>query len=80
VFLARCVSLERDTALSEAERKERAEAYAARAMATLRQAVQNGFKDAAHMKKDPDLDPLRPRADFQKLLAEVRSMAPSAPK
>jgi hypothetical protein len=30
------------------------------------------------MKKDPDLDPLRPRADFQRLLAELQ-VTPSSP-
>jgi serine/threonine protein kinase/tetratricopeptide (TPR) repeat protein len=80
-FLARCLSLaERDTELSEAQRKERAEAYADRAMATLRQAVQNGYKDFSHMKKDSDLDPLRSRADFQKLLAELQATPPSPSK
>src|SRR5262249_39617871 len=75
-YLARCVPLaERDTQFSETQRKEQAQTYADRAMATLRQAVQNGFKDVAHMKKDSDLDPLRQRADFQKLLAELVSTA-----
>jgi hypothetical protein len=33
--------------------------------------VSKGYKDVAHMKKDTDLDPLRPREDFRKLLAEL---------
>jgi hypothetical protein len=41
-------------------------------MALLREAVKQGFTDAAYMKKDPDLDSLRGRADFQKLLAELK--------
>jgi hypothetical protein len=32
--------------------------------------VESGFKDAAQMKQDPDLEPLRTRKEFQKLLAE----------
>jgi serine/threonine-protein kinase len=48
-----------------------AERYATRAMVLLRQAVQKGYKDAAHMKKDSDLDSLRPRADFRKLLQDL---------
>ena len=32
-----------------------------------------GYKDAAHMKKDSDLDPLRAREDFKKLLAELET-------
>jgi len=49
--------------------------YADQAMAMLRDAVAKGFKDAAHMKKDTDLDPLRQREDFQKLLAELEAKA-----
>src|SRR5262245_7804842 len=48
----------------------RAETHAARAVALLRQAIAAGYKAAAHMKKDPDLDPRRPRADFKPLLAD----------
>jgi serine/threonine protein kinase len=80
-ILARCVSLaEGDTRLSAAERKERAEAYADRAMATLRQAVQNGYKDVDHMRTDKDLDPLRARPDFQKLLTEPHASVESRAK
>ena len=37
----------------------------------LPQAVKAGYKDAAHIAKDTDLDPLRGREDFKKLLAEL---------
>jgi hypothetical protein len=37
----------------------------------LREAVSKGFKNVVHMKKDPDLDPLRQREDFKKLVAEL---------
>ena len=40
-----------------------------RSMAWLKKAVAAGYKDAAHMKQDRDLDALRSRTDFQKLLA-----------
>jgi tetratricopeptide (TPR) repeat protein len=43
--------------------------YADRAVSLLRRAVQAGYRDAAHMRKDPDLDALRGREDFKKLLA-----------
>jgi serine/threonine protein kinase len=46
-----------------------------RAMAWLQKAVAAGYKDAAHMKKDKDLDALRDREDFQKLLAELEAAA-----
>jgi hypothetical protein len=52
-----------------------AKSYAARALDLLRQAVARGYKDAALMKKDPDLDPLRQRDDYRKLLAEVEAAA-----
>jgi tetratricopeptide (TPR) repeat protein len=48
------------------------EAFAARAVGLLRQAVAAGWKDAAHLRTDADLDPLRMREDFQKLLASLR--------
>jgi hypothetical protein len=35
--------------------------------------VQNGYKDVARLKKDTDFDPLRVRADFQRLLAELEN-------
>jgi serine/threonine protein kinase/tetratricopeptide (TPR) repeat protein len=47
--------------------------YADRAMELLRKAVQAGWKDAAHMAKDSDLDPLRDREDFKKLMAELQA-------
>jgi hypothetical protein len=40
-------------------------------MELLQKAVKAGYKEVAHMKKDTDLDPLRARADFKKLLAEL---------
>jgi serine/threonine-protein kinase len=47
--------------------------YAARAVELLRQAVARGYKDVEHLKKDPDLDPLRGREDFKQLLAELQA-------
>ncbi len=51
--------------------------YADWAMEMLRKAVKAGYKDAAHMAKDMDLDPLRDRADFKKLLAELEKKKPA---
>jgi tetratricopeptide (TPR) repeat protein len=42
-----------------------------RAMAWLHKAAAAGFKDAGHMVKDTDLDALRGREDFKKVLAEL---------
>jgi tetratricopeptide (TPR) repeat protein len=52
---------------------QEAGAEADRAMRWLTQAVAAGFKEAAHMKRDPDLDALRDRSDFKKLLADVEA-------
>jgi serine/threonine-protein kinase len=72
--LALCVPLaEKDANLAESQRRQQAQAYADRAMTMLRQAVAKGYADADHMKQDTDLDSLRQRADFQKLLAEVEA-------
>jgi eukaryotic-like serine/threonine-protein kinase len=48
-----------------------ADEEADRAMAGLKQAITAGFKDVAHLKKDKDLDALRARDDFKKLMAEL---------
>jgi hypothetical protein len=55
------------------KRKAAAQFYGDEAMKLLRDAVAKGFNDAALLKKDPNLAPLRQRQDFQKLLAELES-------
>jgi serine/threonine protein kinase/tetratricopeptide (TPR) repeat protein len=52
-----------------------ADAQANQAMAWLQKAVAAGYKDVANMKKDKDLDALRERADFKKLLADLEAKA-----
>jgi hypothetical protein len=47
--------------------------YASQAMGFLRQAVDKGYKDAAHIKNDTDFDPIRNREDFKRLLAELEA-------
>jgi tetratricopeptide (TPR) repeat protein len=50
------------------------EQLAEEALTLLQQAVAKGFKNAAaHMKQDKDLDALRARVDFQKLLAKLEA-------
>jgi tetratricopeptide (TPR) repeat protein len=51
------------------------EERAKRAMALLQQAVEKGWKDAEHMKKDDDLKALRERRDFKKLLADLEKQS-----
>jgi tetratricopeptide (TPR) repeat protein len=50
-----------------------ADAHAAgeQAMATLRRAIAAGYRNAAHMRKDTDLDSLRQRPDFENVLADL---------
>jgi hypothetical protein len=66
--------------LPDVQRQELAQSYGDRALQALRQAVAKGYKDPALMKKDTDLDPLRQRDDFKKLLAEVEAAAKPEPK
>jgi tetratricopeptide (TPR) repeat protein len=54
-----------------AHAKTKDDKQAARAVELLRQAVAKGFRDVAHMKQDTDLDSLRARDDFRKLVAEL---------
>ena len=49
-----------------------------RAMEWLKKTVQAGYKDVAHMVEDSDLDALRGRDDFQKLMKELGFVAPAA--
>jgi serine/threonine protein kinase len=75
-FLGRCAMLaDQDAQLNDAKRKELAQNYADRALALLRQAVARGYKDAAHMKQNPNLQPLRAREEFKTLLAELEDKA-----
>jgi hypothetical protein len=43
-------------------------------MAWLKRAVVAGYKNAANLKQDRDLDALRGRADFRKLMTEVEGV------
>ena len=72
-----------DSKLSAGERSGRREAAAAAAVALLeKRRVAGGFADPEHIKgleTSTDLDPLRSRADFQRVLdkVEAHSHAPS---
>ncbi|MBA2224583.1 serine/threonine-protein kinase [Thermogemmata fonticola] len=70
--LALCIPIvAKDEQLDADKRKAAVQFYGDQAMKLLREAVEKGFKNVEHMKKDTDLDPLREREDFQKLLAEL---------
>ncbi|MFO0877702.1 MAG: tetratricopeptide repeat protein [Gemmataceae bacterium] len=71
-LLSQCIPIvEKHAKLDAAKRKEMAQFYGDETMKLLREAVKRGYTDAAHMKKDSDLDPLRSRKDFQTLLTEL---------
>jgi serine/threonine protein kinase len=71
-IFSRCAPLAKgDERLRDGKGPEIARSYADRAVSLLRAASPLGLSNADHMKKDPDLDPLRGRADFQNLVAEV---------
>jgi hypothetical protein len=70
--LSQCVPIvARHDELVAKRRQEAAQFYSDAAMKLLRDAVSKGYKDVAHLKKDADLDPLRQRDDFRKLVAEL---------
>jgi hypothetical protein len=73
-YAADCARLAgEDARLPEPRRRELATRYAGQAAEFLRAAVTHGFKDTGRLRKAPDLDPLRDRDDFKKLLADVES-------
>jgi tetratricopeptide (TPR) repeat protein len=79
--LTLCIHIvEKHEQLDAEKRQAAVQFYGDQAVALLRDAVAKGFRDAARMKKDPDLAPLRPRADFQKLLAELESKQTEKPQ
>jgi tetratricopeptide (TPR) repeat protein len=53
--------------------------YSQRAVELLKQAVEAGYNDAAHMQQDTDLDPLRERTDFKTLLEKLEKGAETKP-
>ena len=58
---------------------DKKDANADRAMELLQEAVKAGYTNAAHMKTDTDLDPLRDRADFKALIANLDKKFPPLP-
>jgi serine/threonine protein kinase/tetratricopeptide (TPR) repeat protein len=69
---AQCTTAaDRDQKLSAADRDRLKAHYAEQAMDFLRRAVAEGWQNPQMLKTDPDVDPLRGRQDFRKLLAEL---------
>jgi serine/threonine protein kinase len=52
---------------------EKKQEYSDRAIVLLQKAVQAGFNNAAQVKKDTDLNPLRDRKDFKTLMADLEA-------
>jgi len=75
LYKTACICAVTATVLRAADKSasaaNQASAEADRAMASLKQAVAAGYKDTAYIKKDKDLDSLRAREDFKKLVAEL---------
>jgi hypothetical protein len=57
--------------IRDADAEKQSMIEADRAMELLRKAVASGYRDAARMNKDTDLDVLRSRPDFVQLTAEL---------
>ncbi len=72
--------------LASAKVAEKKQEYATQAMELLVKAVKPvkpvkaGYTDAAHISKNTDFDPIRERADFKKLVAELEKMVTPEPK
>jgi tetratricopeptide (TPR) repeat protein len=78
-FLGRCAGLAaRDQGLPEEQRQALARAYGDRAVALLREAVRDGFTDAAVLRTAPAFAPLREREDFARLLRELEQKGEEA--
>jgi hypothetical protein len=65
--------------LSAQEQAERRR-IAGQAVAALQRAVSLGYKDGDRLRKDPELELLRPRDDFRKLLEQLEGKAAPAGK
>ena len=77
-YLSRCIPIvAQHDKLDDRQRKEAVQFYGDAAMKLLRQALDKGYRDGAHMMDDSDLDPLRMREDFDKLIAELDPPVPA---
>jgi serine/threonine protein kinase/tetratricopeptide (TPR) repeat protein len=78
---SRCAaSAGKDQRLTQENRKQRADDYASRGVQRLQEAVTKGFKDARRMKTDEDLEALRGRPDFKRLLVDLEARTKGQPQ
>jgi tetratricopeptide (TPR) repeat protein len=73
LFCRSAAAAERDPTLSPTDRARLKARYADRAMAFLRDAVAGGYGHPLAMRTDIDLDPLRSRDDFRKLIVALEA-------
>jgi thiol-disulfide isomerase/thioredoxin len=71
--------VDKDKDLSPKEKQELAGSYGAQAVKLLGKSIVEGYRERDHMDRDADLDPLRPRKDFQALLADFDKRFPAPP-
>jgi tetratricopeptide (TPR) repeat protein len=72
-FSLSSAAAEHDRKLSPADRARLQALYAVRAMDFLRQAIAAGWLTPEVLKTDPDMEPLKARDDFRKLLADLEA-------
>jgi eukaryotic-like serine/threonine-protein kinase len=60
--------------LASAKVPDKKQEYGDRTIEQLRKAIQKGYRDVQGFKTDPDLDPIRDRADFKQLLKELEAL------
>jgi hypothetical protein len=65
----------KDEKLPSAERAPLQEGCATQALNCLRRAVAKGFSRVTRFQKDPDLEAVRGRADFERLVRELEAKA-----
>jgi tetratricopeptide (TPR) repeat protein len=78
IMRAVCSAVIRDTDPTPSG-QAKAQEQADHSMMWLKRAVAAGFKDAAQIQRDAELDILRDRDDFKALVAELQAHTPSAP-
>jgi serine/threonine-protein kinase len=76
-YLAEAAELVQETrGLTAKQRAKRVDDYGKQAVALLDKALKEGYSNREQLEKDPTLNPLRERPDFQKLLADLDKRLP----
>jgi tetratricopeptide (TPR) repeat protein len=80
VFSRASVAAAQDAKLRSPERAKLQGQYALRAVDCLRQAVAKGYQNLPELNADPDLEPIRGREDFKKLVRDLEEKTKSTKK